>query len=166
MITVDPGSADFYFVPEDGAAYQVAYRGVAATENVELCVGAYALTDAPLVAQIIANAKRPGLAQFVLVDKSQTLDPIQLAAVKSIIAAGVQTLVGTTQYDEILHSKYLLGKATSTVVTGSYNFSKSAATQDNIATVFRSEELWTAARAHFQAEWDQVKANDSQAWLA
>lgn len=159
MITTDPGSVEFLFAPQDdviGGAL-----GVVQAEQTEVCVGAYALTLAALVTDLVANHQR-GVAQFVLADLSQSRGPSGHAALVQIINAGIDTVIGTAPSGNILHSKYVLGQSQSKVFSGSYNFSQSAAVQDNCSQVFTSAQVWTEFRAHFTAARAWVIANEPQ----
>lgn len=159
MIVTDPGSVEFLFAPEDdviGAAL-----GVVTGDQEEVCVGAYAYTLAALVDAMIANHQR-GLAQFVLADLSQSRGPAGHAALVRIINAGIDTAIGTAPSGNILHSKYVLGKSQRKVFSGSYNFSQSAAVQDNASQVFTSQQVWAAFRAHFDTARSWVLANEPQ----
>ena len=62
---------------------------------------------------------------------SRSRGPAGKAALTTLIDYGVDVVIGTAPSGNILHSKYLLGKSSSSVFSGSYNFSASAAVQDN-----------------------------------
>jgi phosphatidylserine/phosphatidylglycerophosphate/cardiolipin synthase-like enzyme len=159
VLTADPGATLFLFAPEDDV--QAAFLAVASAEQDELCCSAYAYTLQPLVDAMIANHKR-GLSQFVLADLSQSRGPADHRALVEVIDAGIDVVIGTAPSGNILHSKYLLGKSQSAVFTGSYNFSASAAVQDNCSQVFTSAPVWTAFRAHFDTARSWVAANEPQ----
>ena len=153
------GSTTFYFAPADPVQAEIV--SFAAAEQTELCVGAYAFTLGPLVDAMIANHQR-GLAQLVLADLSQSRGAPDHAALVQIINAGIDTVIGTAPSGNILHSKYLLGKSQQSVFSGSYNFSASAAVQDNCSQVFTDQLVWQGFRAHFDAARTWVVANEPQ----
>lgn len=153
------GSTTFLFAPADPVQAEIVT--FTAAEQTELCVGAYAFTLAPLVAALLANHQR-GLAQLVLADLSQSRGTPDHAALVQIINAGIDTVVGTAPSGNILHSKYLLGKSQQSVFSGSYNFSQSAAVQDNCSQVFADQLVWTAFRSHFDSARAWVVANEPQ----
>lgn len=159
MITVDPGAVEFLFAPEDDVA--TAFLQGAAAEQTELCVLAYSFTLATLVGQLLANHKR-GLLQYVLADLSQSKDGEDHAALVQVFTAGIPTLIGTAPSGNILHSKVMLGESQNLVFTGSYNFSQSAAVEDNAAQVFVDLVVWQAFRAHFQTAWQFVAQHEPQ----
>ena len=159
MITADPGQVEFLFAPADDVA--AAFLALATAEQEELCVGAYAFTLPALVDAMKANHDR-GLSQFVLADLSQSRGPAGKAALTTLIDYDVDVVIGTAPSGNILHSKYLLGKSSSSVFSGSYNFSASAAVQDNASQVFTSETVWTAFRTHFETARAWVVANEPQ----
>lgn len=159
MIAADPGSVEFYFAPEDDHA--AAFLALAEAEQDELCCGAYAFTLPALVAAMKANHDR-GLAQQVLADLSQSRGAAGHLALTALIDYGVDVVIGTAPSGNILHSKYLLGKSQGKVYSGSYNFSASAAVQDNCSQVFTSETVWAAFRAHFETARAWVVANEPQ----
>lgn len=159
MITVDPGPVELLFAPEDDVAS--AFVGVVSGDQAEVCVSAYAFTLPALVNAIIANHQR-GLLQYVLADLSQSRGAANHLALTQIINAGVDTVIGTAPSGNILHSKYVLGKSQAKVFSGSYNFSVSAAVQDNCSQVFTSEDVWAAFRAHFDTARSWVVANEPQ----
>ena len=157
MIVV--GSTTFYFAPADPVQAEI--LAFAAAEQTELCVGAYALTLAPLVADLLANHAR-GLTQQVLCDLSQEQGHYEHPAVVQLINAGVDVVIGTAPSGNILHSKYLLGKSQQAVFSGSYNFSASAAIQDNCSQLFADQLVWQAYRSHFDVARAWVVANEPQ----
>lgn len=159
MTSVDPGSVEFYFAPEDDHA--AAFLALAEAEQDELCCGAYAFTLPALVAAMKANHDR-GLAQQVLADLSQSRGAAGHLALTALIDYGVDVVIGTAPSGNILHSKYLLGKSQTKVYSGSYNFSASAAIQDNASQIFTNAVVWSTFRAHFQTARDWVVANEPQ----
>ena len=153
------GSTTFLFAPADDVQGEI--LAFASGEQTELCVGAYAFTLAPLVAAMLANHQR-GLSQLVLADLSQSRGAPDHAALVEVINAGIDTVIGTAPSGNILHSKYLLGKSQQSVFSGSYNFSASAAVQDNCSQVFTDQLVWQAFRAHFDAARTWVVAHEPQ----
>lgn len=159
MIISTPSQVEFLFAPQDdviGAAL-----GVVTGETAEVCVGAYAFTLTTLVTALKANHDK-GLSQFVLADLTQSQSSYDKTALVALINYGIDVTIGTAPSGDILHSKYILGKAVGKVFTGSYNFSTSAAVQDNCSQVFTSTDVWTAFRSHFDAARSWVLANEPQ----
>ena len=153
------GSTTFLFAPTDDVRGELV--ALAAAERQEVCVGAYAFTLAPLVQALLAN-HAAGVAQFVLADLSQSRGAPDHAALLQIIGAGIDTTIGTAPSGNILHSKYILAQGQQAVFSGSYNFSASAAAQDNASQIFHDQLVWQAFRAHFEASRAWVLANEPQ----
>lgn len=157
MIVV--GATTFFFAPADDVRGEI--LSFAQAEKTELCVGAYAFTLEPLVEALLAN-HQAGIVQYVLADLSQSRGHPDHAALVEVINAGIDTTIGTAPSGNILHSKYLLGKGQAAVFSGSYNFSASAAVQDNCSQRFADATVWTAFRSHFDAARSWVIANEPQ----
>jgi len=161
---IQTNTADFYFAPQD--QIQAAILNAADIEVLELCMGMYGFHLPPLRDQFIKNHEN-GLAQFLLLDLSQEAGKVEHPDVVAIINAGIDVVIGTSPYHNILHSKYLLAKKQCLVLSGSYNFSLSAAEQDNTLQAFYNSQVWDAYRTHFTnaRQWcldnepqDQIKA--------
>ena len=155
---IETGST-FYFAPQDPV--QEAIVQFAANEKTELCIGAYALTLKPLLAQVKAN-HAAGITQYVLCDLSQEQGHYEHPEIVDLIDSGIDVVIGTAPSGNILHSKYLLGKSQQAVFTGSYNFSASAAVQNNCSQTFTGLDVWTQFRSHFDEARSWCAAHEPQ----
>ena len=161
MIQADPGLTTFLFSPADDLATPAV--SVVSAEQEEVCVLAYTLELVTMVAALKANHDK-GLSQYVLADKSQFLEtPEDKAALQELMAYGLDVLVGASMVDDqILHSKYVLGKSQTAVFSGSYNFSPSAQKESNASFLCQSGPVWAAFRADFDSKYTWVEQNVSQ----
>lgn len=155
---IETGST-FWFAPQDDIQSEI--LKFAAAETSELCMGMYGFHLPPLRDQFLANHAK-GLTQFLLLDLSQEGGRAEHPDVVTLINAGIDVVIGTSPAHNILHSKYLLAKAWQQVLTGSYNFSLSAASQDNTLQLFTGLDVWTSFRTHFDAARSWCLANEPQ----
>lgn len=155
---IETGST-FYFAPQDDI--QSVILGAATAETAELCMGMYGF-HLPALRDIFLANHQKGLAQLLLLDASQAAGKYEHADVVMLINAGIDIVIGTSPLHQILHSKYLLCKSQATVLTGSYNFSLTAAKQDNTLQVFQGQEVWQEFRNHFENARQWVIDNEPQ----
>jgi phosphatidylserine/phosphatidylglycerophosphate/cardiolipin synthase-like enzyme len=120
-----PASAlawEVYFSPAGGATDAVVRRLASARR--EVLVQAYHFTSRPIAEALVA-AHRRGVRVEVIVDPSQARDGAEVAAL--LARAGIAPLVDGTH--AIAHDKVLVIDG-ATVVTGSFNFTRSAETRN------------------------------------
>lgn len=135
--------ADVYFSPDQGA--QEAILSVIGLAKSEIMVQAYSFTNMQ-IAQAIVDAKLRGIRVTVILDKSQVT---QRHSVAGFLAdQGVPTYIDSTH--AIAHNKIMVIDR-STVVTGSYNFSKAAETSnaENLL-ILSSNELNDSYRLNWE----------------
>lgn len=155
---IETGSK-FFFAPQDDIESQI--LNIAKTETKELCMGMYGFHLPPLRDQFLANHKS-GLPQLILLDLSQERGTAEHPDVVELITAGLDVTIGTSPLHQILHSKYLLAQSEQVVGTGSYNFSVSAAKQDNTFQIFTGLDVWQHFRAHFENARQWCISNEPQ----
>ena len=113
-------------------------------------VQAYSLTSAPITLAL-KEAKRRGVRVEVLIDRGQSAQPGCTAA--ALTAADIRVIVAAGP--GLAHNKVLLidGK---TIVTGSFNFSAGAETenQENVLVIRAMPDLF----GRYQANWVKCRA--------
>lgn len=133
-----------YFSPNEGAEDAILY----ALDNAksEIRVQAYSFTSKK-IANALAGAKRRGVVVEVILDKSQETQRYSMAGF--LAEQGVPTFIDHSH--AIAHNKVMLIDH-DTVITGSYNFTKSAqeANAENLL-VMNSTEL----KEKYQMNWER-----------
>jgi len=137
-----------YFSPRGGAQDAIVAEIAQAKESI--FVQAYSFTSEPIIQAIIA-AHRRGVHVEIILDKSQAND--KRSGTAAVREAGIHTLIDSKH--AIAHNKIMVIDQ-DTVVTGSFNFTKSAEEKnaENLLIV-RSPELaklylenWKRHREH------------------
>lgn len=134
-VAAQAGNASVCFTPASDCETQIV-RQIEGAKR-EILVQAYVFTADP-IAEALISAHRRGVSVSVLLDKSQL--NVTKAKAKKTHKAGVSVSVDGSH--SIAHNKIILidGK---TVITGSYNFTKSAATRHAENVVFiRDPEIF------------------------
>ncbi len=113
----------------------------------ELLVADYSFVCPPLTDALIAR-HRAGVDVSLVLDRTQAAGRAEKAELLRLRAAGVTYLVGTSSKHRIMHHKFMVRDAAS-VLSGSYNFTSSAALENNFFDI-----VTDAGRARrFAAEW-------------
>ncbi len=112
-----------YFSPPDNVRWIILTELDKAKDTVD--VAAYAFTD-PMVAEKLAALARRGVKVVVYMDRVQSRN--RYSKGRYLAASGVEVHIKKRRY--LQHNKYMIIDG-SEVLTGSYNFSGSAAKQDN-----------------------------------
>lgn len=144
-------SAQVWFSP-DGGCTDAIVATITAAKNT-IFVQAYSFTSAP-IAKALVNAHRRGVHVEVILDKSQRTE--KYSSADFVAHAGIPTFIDAKH--AIAHNKIIIVDAL-VVVTGSFNFTKSAEeknaenllilTDSRIAA--RYVENWQAHRSHAEA---------------
>lgn len=109
-----------YFSPAGGAADAVI--GVIDSAQAEILVQAYYFSSAPIGGALV-EAKKRGVRVEVLLDPSQVKPAGQYCPAKFFFDAGIPVYIDSVH--QIAHNKIMIIDRL-TVVTGSYNFTRSA----------------------------------------
>lgn len=137
-----------HFSPNGGCTDAVVRELKAARS--EVLVAAYSFTSAP-IAKALRDAHRRGVNVSVILDSSN--ETARYSSATFLSNAGIRTLIDSKH--AIAHSKYMVIDR-STVITGSFNFTKAAETSnaENLL-VIRDRELagkyaanWTEHAGH------------------
>ncbi len=144
------GDISVCFTPASDCETQIV-RTIEATKK-ELLIQAYVFTAKP-IADAVINAHRRGVKVAVVLDKSQL--NATGAKVKDLRKAGVPVVVDSKH--AIAHSKIILIDG-GTIITGSYNFTKAAATRHAENVLFiRDPELFAAYLKNFEEHYAHSK---------
>ncbi|QCP55154.1 phospholipase D family protein [Trinickia violacea] len=143
------------FSPE-GSAEQLVLRAIASAHK-SVRVAAYSFTSAEVVRALVA-AKRNGIDVAVLVDEKNNLVEDRSgkarAALNLLVNAGIPTR--TIGVYPIHHDKYVVVDG-ETVETGSFNYSRAAASynSENALVIWHDPALAAQYLAHWQSRWEQ-----------
>ncbi|REE80211.1 excalibur calcium-binding domain-containing protein [Paenibacillus taihuensis] len=124
-----------------------------ATKTLDIAI--YSLTK-PDIVDAIKQAKKRGVAVRVITDRIQSGGKTQKEALKLLGSAGIPLKIN--KHSGLMHLKMTIvdGK---TATTGSFNYSKSASTEnDEILMVLRSEEVAQSFASQFQEMWEDTGA--------
>lgn len=159
-IAVTAAEIQVYFSPRGGCTAAIVQNVNAAKSNV--LVQAYSFTSAP-IAKALVQAHKRGVKVEVILDKSQRT--AQYSSATFLFNAGIPTLIDDNH--AIAHSKIIVIDRT-TVITGSFNFSKAAeeSNAENLL-VIQDRELaaeflqnWQAHRKHSKAYTGRTERTD------
>lgn len=147
-----PGEVETYFSPKGGCTEAIVRSLAEAKKSIH--VQAYSFTSAP-IAQALVAAHRRGVETHVILDSSQKSEKYTEA--DFLVRAGVDTYMDAAH--GIAHNKLMIIDE-ETVITGSFNFTKSAefSNAENVLILHQSPELaekflrnWRAHQRHSSA---------------
>jgi phosphatidylserine/phosphatidylglycerophosphate/cardiolipin synthase-like enzyme len=141
------------FSPNEGSEELV----VKAINSAQSSIGmaAYSFTS-PVVAKALLNAKKRGVDVRIVVDENGNKSKASLAALNLMVNAGIPTR--TISRYAIHHDKYMVIDKR-TLQTGSFNYSKAAASSnsENVLVVWNNPDLALSYLKHWQDRFDQGK---------
>ena len=143
-----PASVDVYFSPKGGAT-EACVAAIAAAKTT-INVQAYSFTSAPIAGALV-EAKKRGVKIEVILDKSQKTEKYSEA--DFVAHAGIRTFIDAKH--QIAHNKIMVIDG-AVVVTGSFNFTKSAESS-NAENLLVIHDPKMAAR--YLANWAEHKAH-------
>ena len=131
-VLADPSDVSVYFSPNGGCTEAIV-KELGNTKS-NILIQAYSFTSAP-IAKAVVDAHKRGVDVAVILDKSQRTEKYSEA--DFLAHAGIRTLIDA-KHDKA-HNKIMILDG-STVITGSFNFSKSAETSnsENLLIIHRS----------------------------
>lgn len=150
-ITSIHGDTTTYFAPYDTPADVI----LAAVQNAQrsIRIADYGYTLA-LLTQALIDARRRGVDVYCIFDHTQAQGRAEKAQLDALTAAGVEWVEGTSsEHRQIMHQKSMVVDA-NVVISGSYNFTESAAFQANTCSVTKGRKYAAA----FLANWYQMFA--------
>lgn len=119
-------------------------------------VSAYAFTDT-LIARALSQAVSRKVDVKVILDKSQAQNKYEAPVLDELKQGAVQYKIGTSPVDsQLLHMKMITVDGTYTM-TGSYNFSLSAANQFNELDIIKSKKRAQLFEFYWDKVWDSIK---------
>ncbi|AZN43876.1 phospholipase D-like domain-containing protein [Paenibacillus albus] len=124
-----------------------------ATTTLDIAI--YSLTK-PEIVDAIKKAKKRGVAVRIITDRIQSAGKTQKEALKLLGSAGIPLKIN--KHSGLMHLKMTIvdGK---TATTGSFNYSKSASTDnDEVLMVLRSAEIAQSFARQFQVMWEDTGA--------
>lgn len=151
------GEIEIGFSPE-GSGLELVLKTIHSARTT-IDVMAYSFTSAEVTSALRAALKR-GVAVRVVVDQNQNFkgdSRLSAAALSTLQLAGAQ--VRTISVYPSAHDKLILvdGKHSQ---TGSFNYSKAAATRnsENVLVIWNNTEVAKIYTAHFMRNWKQAQA--------
>lgn len=130
----DIQSAQTFFAPYDDVDHPLVAAITAAKSTIYLAD--YSYNDPAVTAALIAAHERGVVVKCVL-DRSQSRGTTEIPEVDQLRQAGIPLFVGTSSLHQIMHDKYVVIDGV-TVCSGSYNFTTTAAKEDNFMDVIVS----------------------------
>lgn len=123
-----------------------------------LYIQAYSFTDAG-IAKAVIDASRRGVKTFVLLDKSQLTEKYSSAT----FFANAQVPLAIDTHEAIAHNKVIIVPELQLVVTGSFNFTKSAQERnaENLVMLTGSPDLVQRYLRNFHTHWDHSQPGPS-----
>jgi len=123
------------------------------TAKQQVLVAGYSITN-PVIVEKLIELKTKGLDVEVITDTQQAAGASERQAISTMQAYGVQVFIGKSKYHQLMHCKFIVIDDTASE-DGSYNYTKSANYQDNVAHFNDDPEL--AKQLH--SFWNQIKAD-------
>lgn len=139
------------FSPDDNAEALVLKVIDSSEKSIRLA--AYSFTSPPVMKSLLA-AKKRGVDVKIVIDQKGNLSRASKSAMNLIVNADIP--LRTVSKYKIHHDKYIVvdGK---TVETGSFNYSKSAATSnsENVVVIWNNPEIAGRYLKHWESRWEQ-----------
>jgi phosphatidylserine/phosphatidylglycerophosphate/cardiolipin synthase-like enzyme len=141
------------FSPSEGSE-ELVVKAINSAQS-SIGIAAYSFTS-PVVAKALLNAKKRGVDVRIVVDENGNKSKASLAALNLVANAGIPTR--TISRYAIHHDKYMVIDKR-TVQTGSFNYSKAAASSnsENVLVVWNNPDLALSYLKHWQDRFDQGK---------
>ena len=122
------------------------------TQTLDIAI--YSLTHPEIVAAI-KEAKKRGVAVRIISDKIQSAGKSQTEAMKLLGSAGIPMKIN--KHSGLMHLKVTIADK-KIATTGSYNYSKSASTDnDEVLMVIRNEDIAKSFTEQFERMWNDTK---------
>ena len=155
-----PARVAVYFSPSGGATAAV-MQAISAAQT-QILVQAYSFTSAP-IAKALVDAHKRGVKILAVLDKSNVTQ--NYSAATFLVNVGIPTLIDAEH--AIAHSKVIVLDNT-TVITGSFNFSKAAEENnvENLLVLTEAPELVQVYTANIQAHAAHARPYSRQARAA
>ncbi|WP_308634868.1 phospholipase D-like domain-containing protein [Paenibacillus silvisoli] len=145
--------AEWAFTQDGGHPDQLLIRVINEAEA-SLDIAIYSLTK-PDIVDAIKKAKKRGVKVRIITDRTQSKGKSQKEALKLLGSAGIPMKVN--KHSGLMHLKMTIADG-KTATTGSFNYSKSASTDnDEILMVLRNSEVAESFAQQFQEMWGDTE---------
>jgi phosphatidylserine/phosphatidylglycerophosphate/cardiolipin synthase-like enzyme len=142
-----------FFSPQDDIQAEIIKEVQKAKQTVLVAIYGFHL---PPLTNVLIDKHREGVEVHCILDLSQSKGEAERPQVEKLIDAGIDVVIGTSpKAHQIMHEKAMCIDGVH-VITGSYNFSTSAAEQVNHMDFIYSKD---------RAEWFTNFFNDLRAWI-
>jgi len=150
----NPSRIDVGFSPDAGAE-ALSIKAVASAKK-SIHLAAYSFTSKP-IAQALIQARRRGIDVRCTLDKSNTHSKSGRAAANLLVNAGIAVRIDSKH--AIHHNKYMVIDRR-TVETGSFNYSKAAASSnaENVIVVWDNQELANRYLQNWNLHWEHAQS--------
>jgi HKD family nuclease len=117
-----------YFSPQDDIQTEIIKEAMTARESILVAIYAFHL---PPLTDLLIEKHKAGVKVKCILDRTQSKGKAEMVEVKKLLAANVDVVIGTSpKAHQIMHEKSMCIDR-NCLITGSYNFSLSAADQVN-----------------------------------
>jgi phosphatidylserine/phosphatidylglycerophosphate/cardiolipin synthase-like enzyme len=142
-----------------GAGSEALVVKVIDSTSKSLYLAAYSFTS-PAVVQALLQAKKRGVNVRVVVDEKGNKSKASIAALNLLVGAKIPTR--TISVYAIHHDKYIVADE-ETVETGSFNYSKAAATanSENVIVIWKNPTLAVTYLDHWRDRWNKAETYTS-----
>lgn len=149
-----PQTKDEYYFTKADQHPEKALIDVINSSTQTLDIAIYSLTHPEIVAAI-KEAKKRGVAVRIISDKIQSAGKSQTEAMKLLGSAGIPMKIN--KHSGLMHLKVTIADK-KIATTGSYNYSKSASTDnDEVLMVIRNEDIAKSFTEQFEKMWNDIK---------
>lgn len=141
------------FSPDDDIQTAILNTVKSGTTSIKMMIYGFHL---PILTDLLIAKHQAGVDVQIVLDYSQSKGVAEAAEVKKLVTAGVDTVIGTSpEAHQICHEKGICVD-NQLVLTGSYNFSLSAAKQVNHCDFIASKE---------RADWFSSFFKEIRGWM-
>jgi phosphatidylserine/phosphatidylglycerophosphate/cardiolipin synthase-like enzyme len=142
-----------FFSPQDDIQAEIIKEVQNAKETIFIAIYAFHL---PPLTDLLIEKHKAGIEIHCILDLSQSKGIAEKPEVEKLVEAGIDTVIGTSpEAHQIMHEKGMCIDGYH-VITGSYNFSTSAAEQVNHMDFIYSKD---------RADWFATFFNNLRAWI-
>jgi phosphatidylserine/phosphatidylglycerophosphate/cardiolipin synthase-like enzyme len=153
MIQIAPGMA-VYFSPQDDTISTFTALLQSAKKSIHLADYSF---NIPQVVDILIAQMKAGLDVKLVLDKSQSAGKSEVPEVNQLHAAGVPTVIVESIDHQIMHNKFTVIDGT-TCQAGSWNYTASAADENNFYFIFDNPAVATVFDTDFVNMWNGTTA--------
>lgn len=136
----------------DGDAETLILKVIDSSEK-SIRMAAYSFTSPPVMKSLLA-AKKRGVDVKIVIDQKGNRDRANKSAMNLMVNANIP--LRTISKYKIHHDKYIVADG-KTVETGSFNYSKAAATSnsENVVVIWNDPEIANRYLQHWESRWEK-----------